>query len=266
MTGAPFDEVRIRAAADTLQEAERSRSPVSRLSEQYPGMSATDAYAVQAETIKRRRATGADVVGYKIGLTSAAMRRMMQVDTPDYGHLVDDMLVLEPVPVETGTLVQPRVEPELAFVLGRDLPSRRISVADVWRATAFVMPCLEIIDSRYTDWQITFVDTVADNASSARVILGGTPQQPAGLPELTGLGVVMRVNGRVVETGALGAVMGNPVNAVAWLASELASHGVALRAGDVVLSGSPTRAVDVRAGDHVEATVQGIGTVTGRFS
>jgi 2-keto-4-pentenoate hydratase len=229
-------------------------------------MNAADAYVVQAETLRRRTAQGATVVGYKIGLTSAAMRRMMRVDTPDYGHLLDDMFVLEPVPMQAATLVQPRVEPELAFVLGHDLPMRRITVAEVWRATAFVLPCLEVIDSRFTGWQITFVDTVADNASSARVVLGGVPRRPARLPELAGLGVVLRVNGLIVETGALGAVMGNPANAVAWLAGELAAHGVALRAGNVVLSGSPTRAVDVRSGDHVEATVESIGTVTARFT
>jgi 2-keto-4-pentenoate hydratase len=266
VSGNQFDETSVHAAADSLQQAEHSRSPMPKLSERHGGMSAADAYAVQAEIVRRRLVQGACVVGYKIGLTSAAMRRMMRVDTPDYGHLLDDMFVLEPVPIQAGTLVQPRVEPELAFVLGDDLPARRITVADVWRATAFVMPCLEIIDSRYTGWQITFVDTVADNASSARVVLGGVPRQPAELAELAGLGVVLRVNGLIVETGALGAVMGNPANAVAWLASELAAHGVTLRAGDVVLSGSPTRAVDVRAGDHIEAAVENIGTVTARFA
>jgi 2-keto-4-pentenoate hydratase len=265
VTSAPGD-AQLLTAADQLQAAERACSPITPLSVQFPDLDAAGAYAVQAEVVTRRRAAGAVVGGYKIGLTSAAMRTMMHVEIPDYGHLLDDMFVSEAVPVMTAELVQPRVEPELAFVLERDLPARRITVADVWRATAFVLPCVEIIDSRYTGWQITFVDTVADNASSARVVLGGTPRRPADLLDLAGLGVVLRVNGQVSETGALGAVMGNPANAVAWLASDLAAHGVRLHGGDVVLSGSPTRAVDVQAGDHVEASIENIGTVVGRFA
>jgi len=266
MTTRAIDNAVVQEAADLLQTAEGTQSPTSQLSQRYPNMSVSDAYAVQAENIGRREAKGARIVGYKIGLTSVAMQKMMNVDTPDYGHLLDDMVIPEAVPIDTTALVQPRVEPELAFILGSDLPMRPITVADVWRATAFVMPCLEVIDSRYAGWQITFEDTVADNASSARVVLGGSPCAPAVLPNLAGRGVVLRVRGHVVETGALGAVMGNPVNAVAWLATELAAHGVAMRAGDIVLSGSPTRAVDVKAGDHVEATFEGIGTITARFS
>lgn len=266
MTTRTIVDADVSEAADLLEEAEDTQSTTSQLSQRYPHITVADAYAVQAENVGRRKAQGARVVGYKIGLTSLAMQKMMNVDTPDYGHLLDDMVVPESLPIDTSTLVQPRVEPELAFVLGSDMPLRPITVADVWRATAFVMPCVEVIDSRYAGWQITFEDTVADNASSARVVLGGSPCAPTALPNLAGLGVVLRVRGHVVETGALGAVMGNPVNAVAWLATELATHGVAMRAGDLVLSGSPTRAVDVKAGDHVEATIEGIGTITARFS
>jgi 2-keto-4-pentenoate hydratase len=265
MSTQTLSDAEIQEAATVLTAAGVSRTPTAQLSTRYPQMGVPDAYAVQAHNVGARRAQGARVIGYKIGLTSAAMQQMMGVETPDYGHLLDDMFIAEPTPIDTATLVQPRVEPELAFVLATDLPLRRVTVADVWRATAFVMPCLEVIDSRYSGWQITFVDTVADNASSALVVLGGAPCAPTAVPNLAGLGVVLRVNGQVMETGALGAVMGNPANAVAWLASELASHGVAMHAGDVVLSGSPTRAVDVGAGDHVEASIEGIGTITARF-
>lgn len=262
--GRVLGDEEVREAADRLLGAERSGKPIGQLSQAHPGMSVGDAYAVQREGIRRRLAAGAVVRGYKIGLTSAAMQRMMDVDEPDYGHLLDDMFVLETVPLPAGALLQPRVEPELAFVLGRDLPEGGITVADVLRCTDFLLPCLEIIDSRYDGWRITLPDTVADNASSARVVLGGVPCSLRGL-DLAALGVVLRVNGRIVESGASGAVLGNPVNAVVWLANALAGHGVRLVAGDVVLSGSATRAVDVRPGDHVEAVTEDLGAVRTRF-
>ncbi|MFD1539801.1 2-keto-4-pentenoate hydratase [Nonomuraea guangzhouensis] len=262
--GRMLDGEQVREAADRLMGAERIGKPIGQLSQAHPGMTVDDAYAVQREGIRRRMDAGAVVRGYKIGLTSVAMQRMMGVDEPDYGHLLDDMFVLETVPVRTGELLQPRVEPELAFVLGHDLPEGRVTVADVLRCTDFVLPCLEIIDSRYDAWRITLPDTVADNASSARVVLGGVPRSLRGL-DLAALGVVLRVNGQIVESGASGAVLGNPVNAVAWLANALAGHDVRLKTGDVVLSGSATRAVDVHPGDHVEAVAEDLGAVRTRF-
>jgi 2-keto-4-pentenoate hydratase len=255
----------VKEAAERLTVAERRREPIPRLTETYSGMGITDAYEVQRAVIGARIVSGARIRGHKVGLTAAVMREQFGVDEPDYGVLLDDMFVLEGSEIPAGTLVAPRVEPELAFVLDRELRGPGVTVADVLRATAFVVPSLEIIDSRIEDWNITVVDSIADNASSARVVLGGRSTAIDSIDPRT-LGVVLRRNGEVVETGATGAALGNPVSAVAWLANKLAEFDVALKEGTTVLPGSCTKAIPVKSGDHVRADFDQVGSVAVVFA
>jgi 2-keto-4-pentenoate hydratase len=193
------------------------------------------------------------------------MQQMLGVDEPDYGHLLDNMFVAKGGVVPAGDLCQPRVEFELAFVLGAALPAPGCTFADVLRATAYVTPAIEIIDSRIRDWKIALCDTIADNASSARVVLGG---RAAGVTDvdLRLLGVLGWKNGELVETGASGAVLGNPATAVAWLANKLHELGGRLEPGHVVMPGSCTRAIPVEAGDVITAEFAQLGALTVSFA
>ncbi|HVX22762.1 MAG TPA: 2-keto-4-pentenoate hydratase [Acidimicrobiales bacterium] len=251
-------------AADALFAAERQVSPIAPLTDRWPAMTAADAYAVQRLNVERRLAGGRRVRGHKVGLSSPVMQQMMGVDQPDYGHLLDDMFVFEGTAVDTATLCTPRVEVEVGFVLAGPIVGPGAHAGDVLRATAFVVPAIEIIDSRIVDWKIRLADTIADNASSAKLVLGGRATRIEDV-DLRRLGGVLSVNGEVVDSGAAGAVLGNPVTSVAWLANVLAGFGVALEAGDVVLPGSFTRAVDVAPGDVVEARFDHLGDVSVRF-
>jgi 2-keto-4-pentenoate hydratase len=253
-----------RAAADVLAEAERTRIPVDPLSQRWPAIDVVDAYEIQLANISDRLKAGALVRGHKVGLSSRAMQTMMGVDEPDYGHLLDDMFCFEGDAVPAGRYLYPRVEVEVGFVLGAPLSGPACTVADVLGATEFVCPAIEIIDSRIRDWKIGIADTIADNASSAGVVLGGRRTPLAGV-DLRTIGAVLRRNGEVVQTGAAGAVLGNPATAVAWLANTVHRFGVSLDAGHVILPGSCTRAVDVRAGDVVRADFDVLGTVSVRF-
>jgi 2-keto-4-pentenoate hydratase len=251
-------------ALDALIAAERGAEPTAPLSESFPAMDLDDAYEIQREGIRRRLAAGSSVKGHKVGLTSRAMQEQFDVGEPDFGHLMSDMFVLEGTSIDVNELCSPRVEPEVAFVLGVDLAGPGLTVADVLRATAFVLPALEVIDSRIAKWQITLADTIADNASSARVVLGGRPVAVDAL-DLRLIGTVLSINGKVEEVGATGAVLGNPASSVCWLANKLASFGVALEAGQVVMAGSCTRALPVGAGDRVRAEFDGLGYVSVGF-
>ncbi|MGW0738033.1 2-keto-4-pentenoate hydratase [Streptomyces sp. NPDC002851] len=250
----------LQEAARRLTAAERDREPIKPLTQAYHGLDIPGAYEVQRAVIAERVVGGARVRGHKVGLTASVMREQFGVSEPDYGVLLDDMFVLEGTEIAAGSLLAPRVEPELAFVLDRPLSGPGVTVADVLRATAFVTPSLEIIDSRIQDWEITVSDSIADNASSARVVLGGTATDVRDIdPRL--LGVVLRRNGEIAETGATGAALGNPVSAVAWLANKLGEFGVTLEEGAVVLPGSCTRALPVSPGDHVRADFGQVGSV-----
>jgi 2-keto-4-pentenoate hydratase len=251
-------------AADALAGAERDRATIPRLTTTYPAIEVADAYEIQRLQIAEKLRHGRTVRGYKAGLSSKAMQRMMGVDEPDYGHLLDDMFVFEGDSVDASRLCQPRVEFEVAFVLRDALPSRGCTAADVLRATAFVSPSIEIIDSRFDGWDITLCDTIADNASSALVVLGGRMILPHEI-DLRLIGVVVSKNGEIIDTGASGAVLGNPATAVAWLANKLGTFGVELGAGQVVMPGSCTRAHDVAPGDSVVAEFAQLGTVMVRF-
>jgi 2-keto-4-pentenoate hydratase len=253
-----------RKAADALAEATRARAPIPRLTETFTTIDVEDAYEIQRLQIEEKLRDGRTIRGYKAGLSSKAMQRMMGVDEPDYGHLLDDMFVFEGESVDTARLCQPRVEFEVAFVLRDALPSRGCTAADVLRSTAFVCPSIEIIDSRFDGWNITLCDTIADNASSALVVLGGRMMPPSEV-DLRLIGVVVSKNGEIIDTGASGGVLGNPATAVAWLANKLGTFGVELTAGQIVMPGSCTRAHDVAPGDSVVAEFAHLGAVTVRF-
>jgi 2-keto-4-pentenoate hydratase len=251
-------------AADALWMAEVERRPIGPLTVEYPGMDVSDAYAVQLLNVQRRVATGRVVRGQKVGLSSRAMQEMMGVDEPDYGHLLDDMFVFEDGDVEVATLCQPRIEPEVAFILREQLPTVGCNVADVLRSTAYLVPAIEIIDSRIADWKISLCDTVADNASSGRLVLGGRAT-PIDRVDLRTLEASLWRNGEVLARGSTGAVLGNPVTAVAWLANKLGSFGAVVEAGSVVLPGSCTRAFDVTSGDCIQAMFDTVGGVAVNF-
>jgi 2-keto-4-pentenoate hydratase len=258
------DAVR-RQAADALAAAERDRAPIPPLRETWPELDVVDAYEIQLLNIRRRLEAGATVNGHKVGLSSKAMQEMMGVDEPDYGHLLDDMELpemrqSEDRPVPADRYCYPRVEVEVGFVLGEDLPGEGCTEQDVIAATEAVAPAIELIDSRIADWDIRIGDTIADNASSAGYVLGPDRVKPTDI-DLKAIEARLLRNDELAGEGRSDAVLGDPVVAVAWLARKVASFGVTLRAGNVILPGSVHRAVDVRAGDDFEATFDGLGSV-----
>jgi 2-keto-4-pentenoate hydratase len=263
------DEVR-RDVAAALVAAERDRRPIPPLRETYPDIDVVDAYEIQLLNIRKRLATGSTIHGHKVGLSSKAMQEMMGVDEPDYGHLLSDMELpevgqSESRPVSAGRYCYPRVEVEVGFILGETLPGEGCTEDDVIRATEAVAPAIELIDSRIADWNIRISDTIADNASSAGYVLGPDRVKPTDIDLLTIDARLMR-NGEQVAEGRSDAVLGNPVTAVAWLARKVASFGVTLEAGHVILPGSVHRAVDVRPGDDFEAVMDGLGSVQLSFT
>jgi 2-keto-4-pentenoate hydratase len=253
------------AAARALAEAEREAAPIAPLREQWPGLDVEDAYAIQQRNVEECLAGGAEIRGHKVGLSSRAMQEMMGVDEPDFGHLLGDMFVFEGDVIETQGLCTPRVEVEVAFVLGRALPGRACHVGDVLRATEFVLPSIEVIDSRIRDWDIGLCDTIADNASSCRVVLGGNPVRLTDLDDLRAVEANLCLDGAEAARGRADAVLGNPATAVAWLARKLDGFGVCLEAGHVILPGSCTRAFDVTPGTTVRADFDRLGPVEIRF-
>lgn len=260
-----MDESRQIKLAEMLLEAEEKRKPIPPLTETNPGISVDEAYRIQLRVIERKRSFGQVVVGKKIGITSRAMQVMLGVDEPDYGHILNSMVVMEGEKIPTADLIQPRIEGELAFVLKEDLKGPGVTLTDVIRCSEGVIPSLEIIDSRIVDWKIKLPDTVADNASSARIVLGGTIT-PIFALDLRTVGMLLEKNGEMVANAAGAAVLGNPAQAVAWLANKLAVYGIALRKGEVILSGSLTAAVPVAAGDFIRADFGVLGDVKIKFA
>jgi len=252
-------EMRDRLAAD-LAQAERSGVPISPLTDGNPDIDVVDAYEVQLINIQQRVAEGARVIGHKVGLSSEAMQKMMNVDEPDYGHLLDEMQVFEETPVRSGRYLYPRVEVEVGFILADDLPGAGCTEDDVLAATAAFAPAIELIDTRIMNWQIKLCDTIADNASSAGWVLGQGRVSPKDI-DIKNIDAVLKNNGEVVAEGRSDAVLGNPVTAVAWLARKVEAFGVRLKAGDIVLPGSCTRAIDAPPGSHFVADFSGLGSV-----
>jgi 2-keto-4-pentenoate hydratase len=260
-----MDTASVEKAAGELLGAYESGLAVPPLTAGLPDLSVSDAYAIQLAQVDVWTGAGATVKGHKVGLTSAAMQRQLSVDQPDFGHLLDTMFLPEGVTADIGRFLQPRAEPEVAFVLGRPLRGPGVTVAEALAAVDFVLPALEIIDSRIADWKITLPDTVADNASSGAVVLGSRPVRPDAL-DLSLAGCLLHRNGRLEGTGAGGAVLGSPVNALVWLANTLGPLGVTLQAGHVVLPGSVCAAIPFGPGDTVSAAFDRIGSVSITFS
>lgn len=254
----------INAIAEALRNAESTGTPIEPLTSAYPGMTVKDAYDVQLAGVQARLSRGRRVVGKKIGLTSKAMQDLFGVHEPDYGHLLSHMLLLEDEPCRRGDLLSPRVEGEVAFILKDSLKGPGITIADVLRATEGIMPAIEIVDSRIRDWKIKLVDTVADNASSGLFVLGGR-MVPVKDLDLRLIGMCLEKNGQVVNSGAGVAVLGHPAASVAWLANRLADFGIALDAGEIVLSGAVTAATEAGEGDVFRVSFYGLGSVGLRF-
>jgi 2-keto-4-pentenoate hydratase len=250
--------------ARALSAAEADRSPISPPSAGWPALTVRDAYRIQLANVSRRVAAGARIVGRKVGLTSRAMQEQLGVDEPDYGHLLDDMVVLDGASIDAARFCSPRIEPEIAFRLYRPLTGPECTIEDVLDSTEAVLPAMEVIDSRVSDWQIGLTDTIADNASSAAVVLGTARVSPREI-DLPAVTVSFLRNRQVVESGTGSAVLGHPAMAVAWLANTLGAHGDRIGAGEVVIPGSCTRSVEVRAGDAFAAEFDGLGSVSVRF-
>ncbi|MFD7069688.1 2-keto-4-pentenoate hydratase [Streptomyces sp. NPDC059913] len=255
----------VREAADLLAEAARTGSPVPPVRGLIPADDADAAYAVQRINVERRLAAGRRIVGRKIGLTSPAVQAQLGVDRPDFGALLSDMAVPDGGAVPDGRLLQPKVEAEVALVLGAGLDLAEPTVADVIRATDFALPALEIVDSRIADWDITFADTVADNASSGLFVLGTTPV-PLTAVDLRAVTMELLRGEERVSTGTGADCLDGPLNAAVWLAGTLAGMGDPLRAGDVVLTGALGPMVPAAPGDRFEARIAGLGSVRVRFA
>ncbi|NEB03509.1 fumarylacetoacetate hydrolase family protein [Streptomyces sp. SID13726] len=251
-------------AARLLREAEQQAAPVNPLSALLPRLDLAGAYAVQRDNISWRVADGATVIGHKVGLTSAAMRELLGVDEPDFGHLLDDMVLRDGTAVRAARYCAPRVEPEICFRLAQPLQGPDVTVEEVLAATDAVAPALEIVDSRIRDWRITLVDTVADNASSAGLVCGPWTRL-ADAPDLASVPVDLIVDGEHVAAGSSREVLGHPAAAVAWLARALSAFGGGLEPGHVILPGAMTTAPHVTAGQKVEARFGGLGTVSVAF-
>jgi 2-keto-4-pentenoate hydratase len=251
--------------ADELWEADRSAKPVAPLTERHPDLVLADAYAIQTINIERRVAAGQRIIGRKVGLTSRPMQELLGVDEPDFGVLTDEMMVEDGDLIPLSRLNQPRVEAELAFVMETDLAGPGISTGVALRAIAGALPAVEIVDSRVADWKIKLVDTVADNASSGLLVVGGRMRSVADL-DLRLLGVAVSRHGELIDTGAGAAALGNPARCVAWLANKLGQFGAGLKAGDIVLPGAVHKMVPVAPGDVFRADFAHLGAVTVRFS
>jgi 2-oxopent-4-enoate hydratase len=253
------------AAADRLWQAAQWRTPCPPIRDLVAADDVESAYAISSINVARRMETGALRVGRKIGLTSEAVQRQLGVGTPDFGALLDDMVVAPGGIVPTGVLLQPKVEAEVAFVLTGDLDGPLESTDEVRAAIGGAMAAIEIVDSRIADWDIQYADTVADNASCGLYVVSDTVV-PLSEVEPVEVAMTMSINGEVVSTGSGAACLGDPLNAVLWLARTLRDVGDPLRAGEVVLSGALGPMAVVRPGDSVETTITGLGPVAVRFA
>jgi 2-oxo-hept-3-ene-1,7-dioate hydratase len=250
-------------AVELLLQAERDRKQMQQLSMTWPDIGFEDAYAIQGLVQRRKISEGRRLVGHKVGLTSKAMQRSSQIDEPDYGHLLDDMMLNDGAKIVHANYCVPRVEIELAFLLGKPLQGPGVRLTDVLRATEYVVPALEIVDARVQNPRKIF-DTIADNGAAASIVTGGRPVRPMDV-DLRWVGGIMYVNGEIEETGLAAGVLGHPALGVAWLANKLAEHGVGLEAGHLVLAGSFTRVVFAKQGDTIHGDFGPLGSVAVQF-
>ena len=256
----------IQKLASQLLNAETTKQAIAPLTETYPSIQPADAYAIQLHQIEQKKQQGASVKGLKIGLTSQAMQEMLGVYTPDYGFILDTMLFQETEPVSIERFLQPKVEFEIAFVFKKALKGPNVTVEDVIDATDYVVPSVEIIDSRIADWKIKFEDTVADNGSSAGAILGKKATPLHEIDDITAIQMRVFKNDELIDEATSAAVLGNPLNAVVWLANELSAYGVSIESGMFVLSGALSKAVSFEAGDSFEADFGVLGKVRASFA
>ncbi len=259
-----MDADKIQHYGDELYQALLSRTAVAPLTDREAGITIEDAYQIQLRMIQRRLDAGETIVGKKIGVTSKIVMEMLNVDQPDFGQMTSGMVFNEGEAIRCDTMIAPKAEAEVAFMLKRDRMGPGVTAADVLRATDCVMPCFEIVDSRIRDWKIKIQDTVADNASCGVLTLGGLRKSPRHL-DLALAGMVLEKNGEVISTSAGASVQGSPVNAVAWLANTLGRLGIGLKAGEVILSGSQSPLVPVKPGDSLVCSVGGLGGTSVRF-
>ncbi len=250
-------------AADMLMEAEVTRKPVVQLSKTWPDIKIEDSYEISSEVTRRKIAKGAKLIGHKIGLTSKAMQQSSQIDEPDYGHLLDTMLIGDGAKVKHSDYCVPRVEPELTFILKEPLKGPGVGLVDVLRATEYVVPSIEIIDARVQNPRKIF-DTVADNGAAAGIVLGGRPVRPHDV-DLRWVGAVFYRNSEIEETGLAAGVLGHPAMAIAWLANKVGKFGTVLEPGHMMLSGSFTRPVWANPGDTLHADFGPLGSVAVQF-
>lgn len=259
-----MDNELIQQLGDQLYDAFVSQSTLVPFTTRYPDITLEDGYRIQERFIQRRLSAGERIVGKKIGVTSKPVQDFLGVFQPDFGQLTSAMVYAEGDAIDLDGLIQPKAEAEVAFVLKEDLIGPGITAMDVIRATDYVVPCFEIVDSRIDDWQIKIQDTVADNASCGVYVLGKTQGDPR-MIDLTLAGMVLEKNGELLSTSAGAAVQGSPANAVAWLANTLGELGIPFRAGEVILSGSQSQLVPVTDGDTLTCTVGDLGTCTVTF-
>ncbi|MGO4328605.1 2-oxo-3-hexenedioate decarboxylase [Cupriavidus sp. 2TAF22] len=250
--------------AEFLENAELTREPVRKITDTHPDMDWDDAYAIQDAIRARKQARGTRIAGLKMGLTSFAKMRQMGVTEPVYGFLTDYGACMDGGAIDTAALIHPKVEAEIAFVLKHPLRGPGCHIGDVLAATDFVLPAVEVIDSRYEQFRFDLKSVIADNTSSARFVTGGTHRGADGL-DLKNLGVVLEKNGEVVATAAGAAVLGHPASSVAMLANMLGARGRELPAGTFIMTGGVTEAVAVAAGDSITVRYQHLGTVSMRF-
>src|SRR5476651_82315 len=249
--------------ADILMNAQKERKQAVQLSVTFPGITLDDSYAISTEVAQRKIAAGAKLIGHKVGLTSKAMQRSSMIDEPDYGHLLDNMMIADGAKVPHENFCRPRVEVELAFIMGKRLLGPGVGLAEVLRATEYVVPAIEIVDARIRDQRKIF-DTVADNGAAAGIVIGGRPVGPMDV-DLRWVGGIMYRNSEIEETGVAAGVLGHPALGVAWLANKLGQHGVALEPGHLVLAGSFTRVVFAQKGDTLHADFGPLGGLAVQF-
>lgn len=252
-------------AAKMLRQAAESGRPCAPVRHLVGSQDIDAAYAVQRVNNQERIQKGHRPVGSKIGLTSAAVQRQLGVKQPDFGQLFAAMALCDGEEIAAGRLIQPKVEAEIALVLEQDLPHEKNTLADLIRATAYLLPALEVVDSRIAGWDISLADTIADNASCGLFVLGNRPVLLKDV-DLLGCGMVLERAGEPVSVGAGAACLGNPLLAALWLADTLAQRGNALRAGDIILTGALGPMVAACAGDVFSARIEGLGQVSGRFA
>ncbi|OPL08673.1 MAG: 2-keto-4-pentenoate hydratase [delta proteobacterium ML8_F1] len=249
----------LKAISEALYDAQTARVAMDPVVSKAEGLTVEDAYRIQLLNVDRRLEEGRKIVGKKIGLTSLAMQNMLGVDQPDYGHLLDDMIV-ENHEIERDRMLQPKVEAEIAFVLKENLVGPGVTVEDVHRATDYVLASFEIVDSRIRDWQIGLVDTVADNASSGVFVLGTNKVALEGV-DLKAVEMSLYKNGELVNTGNGAAALGDPAYCVAWLANKMHEFGIVLKKGEIILSGALSAALTAEKGDRFRADFSVLGTV-----